>query len=154
VAAAVTARPHRAYAGLVSRLSALAVDVGVLTLLCLTTRLVPDFAWEQVLGRPAPQWLTATAGLAAALLPWAYFTLCWWLNGKTIGSAFLGVAVRRHNGHDLTLVQAALRAAIGLLLAPLWMIGLLAVLWDSERRAWHDVLFRSVVVYSAAAHPH
>ena len=58
----------------------------------------------------------------------------------------IGIAVRRHNGEeDPTLVQAALRAAFGLTYAPLWIVGLLAILWDPKRRAWHDKVFRTVV---------
>jgi uncharacterized RDD family membrane protein YckC len=60
----------------------------------------------------------------------------------------MGIAVRRNNGHeDPTLIQAALRSAFGLALFPLWMVGLLAILWDEKRRAWHDKVFRTVVPY-------
>jgi uncharacterized RDD family membrane protein YckC len=52
----------------------------------------------------------------------------------------------------VSLPQSGLRALVGLLLPPLWLIGMLAVLWDERRRAWHDRLFRTVVCYAPRAH--
>jgi uncharacterized RDD family membrane protein YckC len=138
---------HQVYAGLVSRLAALSIDVLLLMTATITVRVVPTAAWEQILDRPAPGWLTGVARIAAVALPWAYFTTCWWLTGQTAGDLLLGIAVRHRNGRELSLFQAAARAAVGLTLAPLWLVGLLAVLWDERRRAWHDRLFRTVVCY-------
>jgi uncharacterized RDD family membrane protein YckC len=133
---------------LVSRLAALSVDVLLLVPATLAVRVVPTSAWEQVLYRRPPGWFTAAATAAAVLLPWAYFTACWWLTGLTAGGLLMGLAVRHRNGGEVSAVQAALRAAVGLTLAPLWLVGLLAVLWDERRRAWHDRLFRTVVRYT------
>ena len=80
--------------------------------------MLPEVVWQTVTNRPTPGWLSAAFGLAAALLPFADFTLCWWLPGQTLGQMLFGIAVRRHNGEeDPTLVQAALRAALGLTLS-------------------------------------
>ena len=76
-----------------------------------------------------------------------------WLAGQTVGDLAMGIQVVRAAGGGLSLLHAAARAAIGLLFAPLWMIGLLLVLWDGRRRAAHDYLLRTVVRYSPRAHP-
>jgi uncharacterized RDD family membrane protein YckC len=89
--------------------------------------------------------------VASIGLPWGYFTISWWLAGQTLGGMLLGVAVLRNNGEELGLLHAAVRAAIGLLFAPLWLVGLLAVLWDDQRRAWHDKVFRTVVRFTRTA---
>ncbi|MGE5827026.1 MAG: RDD family protein [Micromonosporaceae bacterium] len=135
------------YAGLVSRLAALSLDVVVLTVAGLATSSLPGLAWEQVLGEP-PGWLTAGAGLVAAALPVTYFTLAWWLTGQTVGDLLLGLVVRHRDGGRTSLPQAFLRAFFGLLIAPIWLVGLIGVLRDERRRAWHDRLFRTVVPYA------
>jgi uncharacterized RDD family membrane protein YckC len=142
----------RSYAGLVSRLSALAVDITIVTIGSAAVRILPGVVWQEILGGK-PNWLTVGSAVAAALTPWAYFTLCWWLAGQTAGDLLLGIIVQRHNGSDVTLVQSALRAAIGLALAPLWILGLVAILWEPRRRAWHDRVFRTVVRYAPKNRP-
>jgi uncharacterized RDD family membrane protein YckC len=137
--------PTRAYAGLASRLVALTVDVAVLTVAGLCVSILPGLAWAQVVGDP-PGWFTATWAIIASAVPWAYFTTAWWLGGQTAGGLLVGTRVARTNGQRPRLVQSALRAFVGLLLVPLWLIGLAGVLWDSRRRAWHDVVFRTVVL--------
>jgi len=144
-----TALPQR-HAGLVSRLAALVVDVGLLTVGGLAISVLPSLAWDQVIG-DSPGWLAAGSAIASALLPWAYFTASWALAGETVGDLLLGLVVRRRDGQRLSLVHAGLQAFVGLLFAPVWLIGMLAVLWDDQRRAWHDRLFRTVVNYSPSA---
>lgn len=137
--------PAYAYAGLASRLVALAVDVALLTMAGLFVSVLPGLAWSQVVGDP-PGWFTAGCAIVASVLPWAYFTVAWWLGGQTAGGLVVGTRVARTHGERPLLVQAALRAFVGLLLVPLWLIGLVRVLFDPRRRAWHDVVFRTVVL--------
>jgi uncharacterized RDD family membrane protein YckC len=144
--------PDHAYAGLVSRLTATIIDVALLMVATLTAGTLPGLAWNQMFVRSAPGWLTVGATVIAGLLPWAYFTGCWWSTGQTVGDLLVGVVVRRRDGHAVSLPQAAARALFGLLLAPIWIVGMLAVLWDDRRRAWHDRVFRTVVPYAVAAH--
>jgi uncharacterized RDD family membrane protein YckC len=134
----------RRYAGLASRLAALVIDVAILTITSLTISVLPTLAWREVIGR-SPGWLGATCGVAAAVLPWLYFTVSWRWSGQTVGDLLIGIAVQRNDGRRVSVVQAGLRAAIGLALAPIWLAGLLGTLWDGHRRAWHDVVFRTVV---------
>ncbi len=141
---AAQARQH--YAGLVSRAVGLAVDVSVLTVATLAVGTLPVLAWGQVVGNPPP-WVAVVTGTAAALVPWGYFTACWWLSGRTGGALLVGVQVRHRGGGRVGFFQAALRAFVGLALWPVWGVGMLAILWDPRRRAWHDRLFRTVVVF-------
>lgn len=149
---AAAATPGLRYAGLVSRLAALAVDITTVTVGSAAVRMLPPVVWHEVLGGQ-PHWLTVASAVAGALVPWVYFTLCWWLAGQTVGDLLLGIVVQRHNGSDVTLVQSALRAAVGLALAPLWILGLAAILWEPRRRAWHDRVFRTVVRYTRKPSP-
>jgi uncharacterized RDD family membrane protein YckC len=143
--------PER-HAGLVSRLSALTVDVVILTVVGLAVSTLPSVAWEQLTGT-APGWVNGVSAVVAAVLPFLYFTLSWATTGQTPGDILLGLVVRHRDGGRVGLLQAGLRAFGGLLLPPLWLVGMLAVLWNPERRAWHDRLFRTVVCYVPPRHP-
>jgi uncharacterized RDD family membrane protein YckC len=145
------ALPHRAYAGLVSRLTGLGIDVTLLALGAAVVRLLPPAIWREILAKPAPGWFETACGFAAAALPWLYFTVSWWLANQTVGGLIVGIVVLRPDGGELSLSHAALRAAIVLLLAPVWLVGMLAVLWDEQRRAWHDRLLHTVVRYAPRA---
>jgi uncharacterized RDD family membrane protein YckC len=142
---------HEAYAGLVSRVAALGIDVVVLILGSLAVGGLPPLAWEKLITPKSPDWLNMAAEVAAFLLPWAYFTAFWWLTGQTIGDLVTGITVYRVDGGDVGFVRAAIRAAGGLALAPLWLVGLLAVLWDRRRMAWHDYVFRTTVRYDTTS---
>jgi uncharacterized RDD family membrane protein YckC len=142
------ALPHRAYAGLVSRLAALGIDVSLVALAAAATRLLPPAIWQEVFARSVPGWLTTASAFAAAVVPWLYFTVSWWLANQTVGDLIVGIMVLRPDGGELSLLHSALRAAIGLLLAPLWTVGLIAILWDPKRRAWHDKVLRTEVRYA------
>jgi uncharacterized RDD family membrane protein YckC len=142
------ARSTSRYAGLVSRLAALATDITVLMVAGIIIGSLPRMAWQQLILRPVPEWLTTGSAAVAALVPWMYFTALWWLSGQTVGNRLFGIAVRDRHGHVPSFAQSAGRAAVGLWLAPVWMLGLLNVLWDERRRAWHDRLFGTVVRYT------
>jgi uncharacterized RDD family membrane protein YckC len=142
------ALPHRAYAGLVSRLAALAIDILLVCVVATSVRVLPEFAWEQLLDRNAPQWFQTACTFVAALVPWLYFTISWWLANQTVGAMLFGTVVLRPDGRELSLAHAALRAWIGLLFAPIWLVGMLPILWDPQRRAWHDKVLRTVVRYA------
>jgi uncharacterized RDD family membrane protein YckC len=132
------------YAGLASRVTALAVDAALLTVVGLSISVLPGLAWNEVIGT-SPGWLGVASGIVAGLLPWLYFTFCWWSSGQTAGDLLIGIGVERASGRRVSVLQAALRAAIGLAFAPVWLVGFVGILVDRRRRAWHDVVFRTVV---------
>ncbi|GHJ49113.1 hypothetical protein Cs7R123_64550 [Catellatospora sp. TT07R-123] len=142
----MTAPGRQPYAGIVSRLGGLAIDASLLALAAsLVVTGVPS-VWATLEGH-SPGWLDATTGLIAALLPVLYFAACWWLTGQTVGCLLLGTVVRRIDGRHLGPGRALLRAVVGLAFPPVWLLGLLGVLTDDHRRAWHDRLFGTVVQY-------
>ena len=146
--------PRETYAGLVSRLGGLVIDVLVLIVATLAVAELPVLAWEQVVDPAgAPAWLSTAANVAAALLPLVYFTSFWWLTGQTVGDLLTGVVVERIDGRRLSFPRAAARALGCLVLAPLWLVGLIAVLWDRHRMAWHDHVFRTRVRYVSSRTP-
>lgn len=146
---ALVAGERSQYAGLVTRVSALIVDALVLAVAVPLVALGPSAIWS-ALATNAPGWLKVCSQVIAAFLPLAYFTICWWGTGQTVGNVLFGVVLRRSDGGHLGLVRAFLRALVGLLLPIVWLIGLGAILTDSRRRALHDRLFGTVVVRQIA----
>ena len=99
-----------------------------------------------------PTWLSSvTSVLATATAP-LYFAALWAMTGQTVGDLATGIVVESADGHRLSLPHALVRAVVGLLLAPLWLIGMLAILSDRHRRAWHDQLLRTDVRYVPRHH--
>jgi uncharacterized RDD family membrane protein YckC len=143
------------YAGLATRTLAFAVDaavinvvawfVGVVVALALSLLSVPDDVLSV---------LTAVAAVVALLWTLAYFVFFWSGNGQTPGNRLLGLTVR-----DATSLEPlpARRAALRLVLLPLSALplcaGFLMILVDGRRRALHDRLARTVVIYVPAARP-
>jgi uncharacterized RDD family membrane protein YckC len=130
---------RRQYAGLVSRLLALTVDAVLLTIGAAAIGVGVPTLWDAVTGS-TPDWLEVAAGTVAAVLPFAYFWLSWSVSGSTIGELLFGFAVRRTDGSRVGVARAALRAFLGLLFAPIWLVGMLLTVSDPLRRALHDVL--------------
>lgn len=143
------------YAGIVTRLAALGLDAVLLTLAIPFVANGGPALWSALHGR-APGWLMFGSQLAAALLPFAYFSLCWWAGGRTIGGLLFGTVVRRRDGSPVGPARAVVRAVIGLALPLVWLIGMVTVLSDERRRALHDRLFGTVVMratrYSGSGH--
>lgn len=133
------------YAGIVTRLAALIVDAVLLAVTIPVVASGPASLWESLEGS-APGWVKTLSQIGAAVLPVLYFTLCWWGTGQTLGGLLLGTVVRRPDGKHITLARAFLRAFLGLLIPVVWLIGLVNILWDGRRRAFHDRIFGTVVL--------
>jgi uncharacterized RDD family membrane protein YckC len=137
--------PRNRYAGIVTRLLALVVDAALLALAALLIGLGGPALWSAVDGS-APDWLRVSTEVMAALLPFVYFWVGWWTRGHTLGGFLAGAAVRRKDGSRLGAGRAGARAFLGLLLAPVWLVGMVVVMVDSQRRALHDLLLGTVVL--------
>jgi uncharacterized RDD family membrane protein YckC len=142
-----TGTPHDGYAGVVSRLAALVLDVAIVTLLAAGIVALAIGGAEVMLGR-VPRWVEVPTVLAVALLPVAYFTTAWWLTGQSLGGIAMGIAVRDARVRSLGFPRSLIRAAAGLALAPVWLVGMCLILVDGRRRGLLDLLVGTVVVYA------
>ncbi|MEK1908393.1 MAG: RDD family protein [Pseudomonas sp.] len=75
-----------------------------------------------------------------------FFAKFWTHNGQTLGMQVWGVRIQNTDGSAISLWQALLRfmVAIGS-----WLclgLGFFWVLWDKEKRSWHDIYSDSRVV--------
>jgi uncharacterized RDD family membrane protein YckC len=149
---AALAGARQPYAGLVSRAAALTIDGMLMAVAVPTVASGIPSIWASLQGS-APGWVSVLCQAGAALLPVVYFGLCWSATGQTIGGLLLGTVVRRPDGSHVGLGRALLRALAGLALPVIWLAGMLWVLWDGKRRALHDRLFNTVVLYRTPPRP-
>jgi uncharacterized RDD family membrane protein YckC len=102
--------------------------------------------------------------LGLALWLWLYYGYSWIVSGQTLGMAVVGLRVVRRDGAPLGFRQALVRPpALALSFVTLGF-GFLGIVVGRERRALHDVLAGTTVVYGwdaraarlrfLARHPH
>jgi uncharacterized RDD family membrane protein YckC len=136
------------YAGAVSRAVAYAVDTFVVSLLYVVGAagveyLLTVLGWDiDLADRP---WLTATT---FAVWSFTYFAYPLSVSGRTLGMAVVGVRVVRADGHALGAARAVVRVLVLPLSFLLFGLGLLLILLRRDRRALHDLIAGSAVVYA------
>jgi uncharacterized RDD family membrane protein YckC len=136
-------------AGFASRFAAFVVDLVVLTGIFILVLAAINFT-AGVLAGKSIHFNRGDTWVVVAYAVWAfiYFAHFWGLNGKTAGGALFGVQVVTNEGGDISG-----RRAIGRTLAfPLSFLilglGFLGILSGDRRRALHDVIAGTVVIYS------
>jgi uncharacterized RDD family membrane protein YckC len=142
-----------AYAGLVTRAIAFAVDAAIVNLTGVAVGVVVGLALS-ILDTPAKvdSLLLAVGGGLFVIWTIAYFVVLWSTTGQTPGNRVMRIRVRRSGKDESLRPRWALVRLFGLFLAavPL-LLGFLPVLLNDRRRGLHDVLARSVVVSTAMA---
>ena len=137
-----------AYAGLVTRIVAFAADAAIINAVAIGVGLVCAVGLSLFhLPNDVEVVLVAIGGAAAVAWAIGYFTFFWSTTGQTPGDRMLSIEVRRENGERLH----ARRAFVRVLALPLSVIpfgaGMVLILFDRRRRALHDLLVGTVVVY-------
>jgi uncharacterized RDD family membrane protein YckC len=136
------------YAGAVSRLTAYAIDSFLLSALlaggsavaAYLVALVTDRHLHLSTSRPL-----ATVGLVVWWM--VYFAGSWAVTGRTPGMAVFGLRVVLVDGRPATVGAAILRAATFPLSVALLGLGFLGILFQQQRRALHDLIAGTTVVY-------
>jgi uncharacterized RDD family membrane protein YckC len=137
------------YAGFVTRLLAFALDIGLsLGLFALAVALV-----SSIIGLLAGHSYNVNRhGLIVEILfgVWIffYFAFQWGSNGRTLGMALFGIRVVRTDGSEISRWRALGRTAALPLSIIFLGIGFLVALVQRERRALHDLIAGTCVVYS------
>jgi uncharacterized RDD family membrane protein YckC len=144
------ARPYQGHrAGVVTRLAANAVDLGVVIVLVVATYLViagidflidpRSFHWPSL-----PLW--GVSVIVLVVVP--YLALSWCTTGRTFGDALFGLQVLNFRDRRMTAAGAFLRA----LLCMIFPIGVLWVAVNRHNRSVQDIILRTSVVYEWAPH--
>lgn len=142
-------------AGFVSRAVAFSMDLAIVVLIAAVLTFVFT-SLETILERflPGRQFnLTAALVIIVPLSVAMYYIASWALTGATVGKWFLGLRVVRADGSPPTVLRSVIRFIGYFISAIVFFLGYLWVLVDDERRAWHDDLAGTWVVYDFQRHP-
>jgi uncharacterized RDD family membrane protein YckC len=85
--------------------------------------------------------------LYLTLICLAFYVGFWTHNGQTLGMKTWRLRVQQANGAPITLRQAAIRFFASLLSIACAGLGYLWILIDEDKKAWHDRLSHTYVVY-------
>jgi uncharacterized RDD family membrane protein YckC len=137
------------YAGFASRFGAFTVDVAVLTGIFMLVLAAINFAASILTGKSI-DFNRSDTWVVIAYLVWGfiYFAHFWGLNGRTAGGAIFGLQVLTGDGGDVSGRRAIGRTLAFPLSVLILGLGFLGILLGDRRRALHDVIAATVVVYS------
>jgi uncharacterized RDD family membrane protein YckC len=137
------------YAGAVTRLFAFLLDAVFASLGFWLLSWLITLAINTVTGRDFDPseggWLTAAAFTVWAIV-YAAYPLA--VSGRTLGMAIIGLVAVQRDGAPLTPLQAILRVVTFPLSFLLLGLGFIGILVGRERRALHDVIAGTAVVYA------
>lgn len=137
------------YAGFASRFVAFAVDVAVSVGAFMLALAAISFAARVLTGTDIA-WNRGNIWVVVAYAVWGliYFAHSWAASGRTVGMALCGVRVERDDGTDVSGRRAVVRT-LALPLSFLFLgLGFVGILLGNRRRALHDVIAGTAVVYS------
>jgi uncharacterized RDD family membrane protein YckC len=141
------------HAGLATRTLAFAVDAAIINVVAWFVGVVVYLGLSLLHVPGEVQTILAAIGCGIALL-WmvVYFAFFWSATGQTPGNRMLGIRVEdAATGTPIRAGRAALRVGALTLSAIPLCAGFLMILVDRRRRALHDRLIGTVVVYVASA---
>ena len=137
------------YAGIVTRGAAfvldVAISVGLYLLFLLLVRIGIEFVSNHTIVWGEHRIITL-GGFAIWEL--FYFAYPWSASGKTLGMVMVGIRVVRADGSPVSFGRALLRAVTLPISLVFLLIGVLVVLVQPERRAIHDLIAGTAVVYA------
>ena len=137
------------YAGFASRFAAYVVDAAASTVVFMLALAAISFAVSVVTGHSTNWNRNDTwAGIAYVVWLFVYFAYSWAASGKTFGMALLGVRVVRSDGADAGTRRAVVRTLALPLSFLIFGLGFVGILLGRRRRALHDVIAGTIVVYS------
>jgi len=137
------------YAGFASRFTAFAADVAVTLGVFLLALAAVSFAARVLTGTDI-SWNKGDIWVIIAYAAWAfvYFAYSWAASGRTAGMALFGVRVVQDDGTDASGRRAVVRT-LALPLSFLFLgLGFTGILLGDRRRALHDVIAGTAVIYS------
>ena len=136
------------YAGFASRFLSFVVDMVIITAIYLLVLAAISFSARILTGKDlafhrGDIWVI----IGYAIWAFIYFARSWGANGRTAGMAVFGVQVLRDDGGDVSGRKAALRALAFPLSFLLLGLGFLGIVLGDRRRALHDVIAGTTVIY-------
>ena len=122
------------YGGFFSRLIAYTID-GIVTY-------VP---FSFIFGFNSEKWSPAAWGIYFVLWT-AYFVWMTGMYGATIGKMVMKLRITKEDGSKVNYPDALVREIASYLSLVVLCLGLLNVIWDKKKQAWHDKIAKTVVI--------
>jgi|ERR1035441_629538 uncharacterized RDD family membrane protein YckC len=143
---------HWEFAGFLDRLVADFCDGVILTVLALVVYFVVD---RSMLGNQGGFFEEQRSLTAAHIVAWAWFlwnlTYLVGATGQSWGRKIIGLKVVSTEGGTIGFWRSLGRNFFAALIsAPILSLGFLWVIWDDEKQAWHDKVFRTYVLRRAS----
>ena len=137
------------YAGFASRFTAFAVDVGISAGVFMLALAAISFAAKVLTGKDIT-WNKGDIWVIISYEVWAfiYFAYSWATSGRTAGMALFGVRVVTDDGTNASGRRAVVRTLALPLSFPFLGLGFAGILLGNRRRALHDVIAGTTVIYS------
>lgn len=141
-------------AGLPRRLAAIFYDFLLSIALLIVVTLLYKLAMIGIYGESKLRQLSDSGALDGdpllstllLLSLFAFFAKFWTHNGQTLGMQVWGLRIQNADGSAISLWQALLRFLIAIISWLLGGLGFLWVLWDKQKRSWHDIYSESRVI--------
>jgi uncharacterized RDD family membrane protein YckC len=146
-AQSVTAQGH--YAGSVSRFLAYAIDLFASTAMYTLVLAAISYVAQIVSGKQV-SWNRQDIVVVVTYVAWEffYFGYSWAVSGRTFGMAVLGIRVVRADGAIAEPWRGVVRSLVFPLSFLLFGLGFLGILVQRERRALHDLIAGTAVIYA------
>ena len=146
------------YAGFLSRLVALILDVILANTVILFVGIGTNwmlsfftiggyFSDGERLTDTGQMVLVVVVGLTAFAMNVVYYIAAWMLAGRTIGKGIMGLRIVQVEGKAISFRVALFRFIGYYISAAVLFLGFIWVLFDDERRGWHDKLTGTCVIY-------
>ncbi len=138
-----------AYAGLISRAIAFALDAALVNGVALIVGTAVGLGLS-ILHLPSQADTAIAAVMGAVWIGWsvAYFAFFWSTTGQTPGDRVMRIQVVARGGERLRPLRAAIRFGCVILAAIPLLCGIWIMLWDDRRRCLQDRLTRTFVLYT------
>lgn len=133
------------YAGFWRRVGAQIIDTFILNVVVFFGAFVMGIG-AGVTGLVEPSALTVLGGLFGGVVPVVYFVWFWARTGATPGKMALGLRVVAADDQPPTGMQSFIRFLGTIPSSLVFFLGYLWMLWDAERRCWHDILAGTRVI--------
>ena len=136
------------YSGFASRFTAFAVDVGLSLGVFMLALAAISFAAKVLTGKDIA-WNKGDIWVIIAYAVWefVYFAYSWAASGRTAGMALFGVRVVRDDGTHASACRAVVRTLAFPLSFLFLGLGFTGILLGDRRRALHDVIAGTAVIY-------
>ena len=137
------------YAGSVSRFTAYVIDLFASSAVYTLALAAISYVVQIVTGKQV-SWNRQDIAVVVTYVAWEffYFGYCWAVSGRTPGMALLGVRVVRADGATAEPWRGVVRSLAFPLSFLLFGLGFLGILVQRERRALHDLIAGTAVVYA------